>query len=119
MKRAFTLIELLVVIAIIGVLAAILFPVFARAKESAKKTTCLSNMKQLGTAFGLYASDADDMVPAMTEGGKSSPTAEGGSSKRDRIWFWLGWMPFELVIGVVILIACLVGGAYFFGCQAC
>ncbi len=60
MKRAFTLIELLVVIAIIAVLAGILFPVFARAKESAKKTTCLSNMKQLGTAFGLYAADADD-----------------------------------------------------------
>ncbi len=68
MKRAFTLIELLVVIAIIAVLAGILFPVFARAKESAKKTTCLSNMKQLGTAFGLYAADADDTVPAMTEG---------------------------------------------------
>lgn len=47
-KRAFTLIELLVVIAIIGILAAILFPVFARARENARRTSCLSNLKQVG-----------------------------------------------------------------------
>jgi prepilin-type N-terminal cleavage/methylation domain-containing protein len=67
-KKAFTLIELLVVISIIAVLAAILFPVFARAKEAAKKTQCISNLKQLGTAFSLYASDHDDRVPGITEG---------------------------------------------------
>lgn len=61
--KAFTLIELLVVIAIIAVLAAILFPVFAQAKEAAKKTSCLSNLKQQGTATILYAGDADDMPP--------------------------------------------------------
>lgn len=66
MKKAFTLIELLVVIAIIAILAAILFPVFAQAKEAAKKTACLSNLKQIGTAFVLYASDADDMYPNAT-----------------------------------------------------
>lgn len=60
MKRAFTLIELLVVIAIIAILAAILFPVFAQAKEAAKKTTCLSNMKQMGTGVTIYLSDNDD-----------------------------------------------------------
>ena len=63
MKRAFTLIELLVVIAIIAILAAILFPVFAQAKEAAKKTVTLSNAKQIGTAFNIYSSDSDDNFP--------------------------------------------------------
>src|SRR5688572_26449263 len=63
MKRAFTLIELLVVIAIIAILAAILFPVFAQAKLAAKKTTTLSNIKQVGTATLIYAGDYDDVYP--------------------------------------------------------
>lgn len=63
MRKAFTLIELLVVIAIIAILAAILFPVFAQAKEAAKKTTCLSNLKQLSTGFILYQNDFDDSLP--------------------------------------------------------
>jgi prepilin-type N-terminal cleavage/methylation domain-containing protein len=63
MKKAFTLIELLVVIAIIAILAAILFPVFAQAKEAAKKTADLSNVKQLGTATAIYLSDNDDLYP--------------------------------------------------------
>jgi prepilin-type N-terminal cleavage/methylation domain-containing protein len=63
MRRAFTLIELLVVIAIIAILAAILFPVFAQAKEAAKKTQDLSNIKQLGTATAIYLSDNDDQFP--------------------------------------------------------
>jgi prepilin-type N-terminal cleavage/methylation domain-containing protein/prepilin-type processing-associated H-X9-DG protein len=57
--RGFTLIELLVVIAIIAILAAILFPVFAQARESARQTSCLSNMKQLGSAFQMYSTDND------------------------------------------------------------
>jgi len=60
MKRAFTLIELLVVIAIIAILAAILFPVFAQAKVAAKKSSDLSNMKQIGLATQLYIQDYDD-----------------------------------------------------------
>lgn len=62
-KRAFTLIELLVVIAIIAILAAILFPVFARAKEAAKKTSSLSNIKQIGIASVMYGADYDDNIP--------------------------------------------------------
>jgi prepilin-type N-terminal cleavage/methylation domain-containing protein len=63
MKKAFTLIELLVVIAIIAILAAILFPVFAQAKAAAKKTSALSNVKQVGTSIMLYLGDSDDVYP--------------------------------------------------------
>jgi prepilin-type N-terminal cleavage/methylation domain-containing protein/prepilin-type processing-associated H-X9-DG protein len=62
-KPAFTLIELLVVIAIIAILAAILFPVFAQAREKARQSACLSNTKQMGTAITLYAQDYDETLP--------------------------------------------------------
>ena len=62
-KRGFTLIELLVVVAIIAVLAAILFPVFARAKEKARITSCTNNLRQLGTAFAMYRTDHDGRMP--------------------------------------------------------
>jgi len=64
MRKAFTLIELLVVIAIIAILAAILFPVFAQAKEAAKKSADLSNMKQIGTSMSIYLADNDDIYPS-------------------------------------------------------
>lgn len=67
MRRAFTLIEILVVIAIISILAAILFPVFSQAKETAKQTVCASNIRQIGLAAQLYLNDHDDMwVPMAT-----------------------------------------------------
>jgi prepilin-type N-terminal cleavage/methylation domain-containing protein len=64
-RRAFTLIELLVVIAIIAILAAILFPVFASAKNAAKKAVSMSNMKQVGTAAMLYMANYDDVTPPL------------------------------------------------------
>ena len=62
-RRGFTLIELLVVIAIIAILAAILFPTFSRARENAKKTSCMNNLKQLGLGFAQYVSDYDRTYP--------------------------------------------------------
>jgi len=74
--NAFTLIELLVVIAIIAILAAILFPVFAQAREQARRTSCLSNMKQLGTATMMYLQDYDETFPHVYSGGRSCSHAE-------------------------------------------
>jgi prepilin-type N-terminal cleavage/methylation domain-containing protein/prepilin-type processing-associated H-X9-DG protein len=62
-RRGFTLIELLVVIAIIAILAAMLFPVFARARENARRASCVSNLRQLGMALDMYAQDFDDFFP--------------------------------------------------------
>jgi len=62
-RRGFTLIELLVVIAIIAILAAILFPVFAKAREKARQASCLSNVRQLNTAILSYAQDYDELLP--------------------------------------------------------
>ncbi len=64
--RGFTLIELLVVIAIIAILASILFPVFAQARETARKTSCASNLKQMGLAWNMYVQDYDERYPAAS-----------------------------------------------------
>jgi prepilin-type N-terminal cleavage/methylation domain-containing protein len=66
LRRGFTLIELLVVIAIIALLAALLFPVFARVKEHARIATCHSNLKQIGNAVALYAQDWEETYPIDT-----------------------------------------------------
>jgi len=74
----FILIELLVVIAIIAILAAILFPVFATAREKARATTCTSNLKQLGIAFAQYIQDNDETYPIAQSGDTAfNPSWEG------------------------------------------
>jgi len=69
-RKAFTLIELLVVIAIIAILAAILFPVFAQAKEAAKNTALLNNTKQMGVAANIYEEPADRRKPEARQAGR-------------------------------------------------
>ena len=76
MRRGFTLIELLVVIAIIAILAAILFPVFAKAREKARQASCSSNLKQIALAFIQYTSDYDEQLPycCAAQSRSSSPS---------------------------------------------
>ncbi len=76
MRKGFTLIELLVVIAIIAILAAILFPVFARAREKARQTSCLSNMKQLVIGAHMYVTDYDDNLFGHLAGTRSPQTPD-------------------------------------------
>lgn len=73
-SSGFTLIELLVVVAIIAILAAILFPVFGRARENARKTSCLSNLKQIGLGWQQYTQDYDEMVMRVSTAGPIGKT---------------------------------------------
>src|ERR1700744_4715956 len=83
-RKGFTLIELLVVIAIIAILAAILFPVFARARENARRSSCQSNLKQIGLGFMQYTQDYDERMPSQTavtyNFGIAGDPASGGDS---------------------------------------
>ncbi len=84
-RRGFTLIELLVVIAIIAILAAILFPVFARAREKARQASCSSNMRQLALGVLMYVQDYDEMFSPECLGDMANGTAGVAGSK----WCWL------------------------------
>lgn len=87
-KSAFTLIELLVVIAILSLLAAILFPVFSRARENARKSSCLNNIKQIGVALSLYVQDADETYPPAywNSGGIPLGNWLEGYTRNRQIW---------------------------------
>src|SRR5436309_2285257 len=80
-RTGFTLIELLVVIAIIAILAAILFPVFAQAREKARQTGCLSNLKQIGTSLMMYTQDYDEAYPCNWYGSLWPTTPDGKAYK--------------------------------------
>ena len=100
-RRGFTLIELLVVIAIIAILAAILFPVFAKAREKARAISCLSNMKQQALAFHMYATDYDEYMP-MCQAAWPAPDGFGagwatdppGGGNWGGYWYPLACMPY-------------------------
>ncbi|MEN6643069.1 MAG: DUF1559 domain-containing protein [Armatimonadia bacterium] len=100
MRRGFTLIELLVVIAIIAILAAILFPVFAKAREKARQSSCLSNVKQLALATLSYAQDYDECFPLAVYPGspprlQTNPSLPGSLYKSDAggiIDYLICWM---------------------------
>src|SRR5688500_11950554 len=91
-NKGFTLIELLVVIAIIAILAAILFPVFAQAREKARQSVCLSNSKQIGMGATMYAQDYDDRLPDTGWGGPchdpASATKTAGDAYFSGVFAW-------------------------------
>lgn len=88
LRRGFTLIELLVVIAIIAILAAILFPVFAQARDMARSAACLSNLKQLGSALMMYTQDYDE---TFHKGSRMSSPGEYGFGRHTNIRGWTNW----------------------------
>lgn len=96
-RHAFTLIELLVVIAIIAILAAILFPVFAQAKEAAKKTQCISNGRQVGIALMLYLNDNDDRYP-QEHPDTSNPVVDDANGQMESIDYG---SPFDKILPYV------------------
>jgi len=84
-RKGFTLIELLVVIAIIAILAAILFPVFARARENARRSSCQSNLKQIGLGVMQYTQDYDEIYPLRRGGSASAPLGAGAPASH--MWY--------------------------------
>ncbi len=105
-RRGFTLIELLVVMAIISILASMLFPVYSKAREKARQTACMSNIRQLGMAVSFYATDWDEGIPPVYSGWETNPLGQTGTV------YWC-----ELIYSYVknegIYICPSAGGAYY------
>mgnify|MGYP001088132233 CR=1 FL=1 len=134
-RRGFTLIELLVVIAIIAILAAILFPVFARAREKARQTSCLNNVKEITLGLKMYSQDYDEMMPETAVGAPSWVAPAGDTCivglmpwvisiypylKNTQIWncpsvsaAWSGDQNFQNVTYAINYYACGVANAKF------
>ena len=115
-RAAFTLIELLVVIAIIAILAAILFPVFAQAREKARLISCLSNLKQIGLGVKMYAQDYDEKFPMGTYPGERNWEVNmdvvGNQGWNDCGNFW-GGFDMTTVDGGAPLTGCAYGGDFY------
>ncbi|MFN3648875.1 MAG: DUF1559 domain-containing protein [Armatimonadota bacterium] len=113
-RRGFTLIELLVVIAIIAILAAILFPVFAQAREKARQASCLSNLKQIGAGLMMYSQDYDEEYPMGTYGSprnwEVNPDVEGNQGWNDCTGLWAGVNPGD---GGAPLTGCAYGADFY------
>ena len=88
-KRGFTLIELLVVIAIIAILAAILFPAFAKARESARRASCASNLKQIGISLLQYTQEYDETLVRASYSGPGAPNIYGDDASNATVWKWM------------------------------
>ncbi|MCC2668599.1 MAG: prepilin-type N-terminal cleavage/methylation domain [Armatimonadetes bacterium] len=98
-RRGFTLIELLVVIAIIAILAAILFPVFAQAREAARRTACTNNMRQVTTAIAMYTQDYDEVLPY--QGNVANPKGDIANYAASPFCVWInGAQPYVKNAGV-------------------
>lgn len=93
-RRAFTLIELLVVIAIIAILAAILFPVFAKAREKSRQAACLSNCKQIGNASAMYTQDFDERLPVWGWDTEHTGARLNGVPYRGRVIWPILYLPY-------------------------
>jgi prepilin-type N-terminal cleavage/methylation domain-containing protein/prepilin-type processing-associated H-X9-DG protein len=116
-RRGFTLIELLVVIAIIAILAAILFPVFAQARESARTISCLSNMKQIGLGVKMYAQDYDEAFPMGTYPGPRNWEVNPDVNPYPPDNFCLDnfglWKNFDPKDGGPLFVGCSYGGEFY------
>ena len=114
-RAGFTLIELLVVIAIIAILAAILFPVFAQAREQARTAACLSNLKQIGLGIKMYAQDYDERFPMGTYPGERNWEVNMdlfGANQLDCGGFWQGY-DMTAIDGGAPLNGCAYGGDFY------